>query len=324
MIERLPSFTLYGVCTTREESARKAAAVFGAPIWTTSHEDLSARSEIDVIAICVKAPFHYEIAKAALQAGKHVYCEWPLAITAAQAEELAALAASGAARTIIGLHLRGSPVMLQAARMIAEGFVGRVYSVSLQARLFGPVMRAMALRSGGTTLHSIYAGHLLDALDHYFGGIAEIAMRGAVHLPPFDETGQSIPRDAFDHVQFHGVLDHGALFDVDLAGVSMTGLGCTWKIEGSDGVLVLSRGIQACRRSRRSRCTGRKGKRHCRRSRLTFRWTARRYPPNRIATQPIRVFPLRARRLAPSEISISNWARRSRRGGRPSRVSTAP
>jgi predicted dehydrogenase len=228
VIESLPGIALHGVCTTREDSARKAAAVFGAPIWTTSHEDLSAHSEIDVIA------------KAALQAGKHVYCEWPLAITVAQAEELAALAASGGARTITGLHLRGSPVMRQAARMIAEGFVGRVYSVSLHARLFGPVMRAMALRSGGTTLHSIYGGHLLDGLDHYFGGIAEIAMRGAVHLPPFDETGHSIPRDAFDHVQFHGVLDHGALFNVDLAGVSMTGLGCTWKIEGSDGVLVLS------------------------------------------------------------------------------------
>jgi predicted dehydrogenase len=178
VIESLPGFALHGVCTTREESARKAAAVFGAGIWTTSHEDLSAHSEIDAIAICVKAPSHYEIAKAALQAGKHVYCEWPLAITVAQAKELAALAASGGARTIIGLHLRGSPVMRQAARMIAEGFVGQVYNVSLHARLFGPVMRAMALRSGGSTLHSIYGGHLLDALDHYFGGIAEIAMRG--------------------------------------------------------------------------------------------------------------------------------------------------
>lgn len=240
VIESLPGFTLHGVCTTREESSRKASREFGAPLWTTSHEDLCAQAEIDLVAICVKAPFHYEIAKAALLAGKHVYCEWPLATTAVQAAELAALAAASQARTVIGLHLRGAPVMRQAARMIAEGYVGRVYSVSLHARLFGPVMRAMALRSGGTTLLSIYGGHLLDALDHYFGGIVEIAMRGAVHLPPFDETGEPIPRDAFDHLQFHGVLDNGALFDVDLAGVSMTGLGCTWRIEGSDGVLVLS------------------------------------------------------------------------------------
>jgi predicted dehydrogenase len=76
--------------------------------------------------------------------------------------------------------------MRHAAALIAQGYVGRVFSVTLDARVFGPARRAMATRAGGTTLLSIYGGHLLDALDHYFGGIEEIAARGAIHLPPVD------------------------------------------------------------------------------------------------------------------------------------------
>lgn len=239
VLERLPGFVLHGVCTTREESARAASAAFGAPLWFTDAAALAAHPEIDLVAVCVKAPHHHAIARAALGAGKHVYCEWPLATTLEDAEALAELADRRGVKAMIGLHLRGSPAMRQAARLIAEGFVGEVYGVVLTARLFGPVMRAMAMRAGGTTLLSIYGGHLLDALDHYCGGIAEIAMRGAIHLPPVDETGAPVARDAFDHLQFHGSLANGALFDVDLAGVSLAGMGSTWRIDGTEGTLLL-------------------------------------------------------------------------------------
>jgi len=243
VFEQLPGFVLHGVCTTREESAKAAAEAFDAPLWFTEGDALAHHPEIDLVAICVKAPFHYGIAKAALEAGKHVYCEWPLSTTIEQSEELAALAALAAARGVkamIGLHLRGSAAMRQAARMIADGYAGKVYSVSMAARMFGPAMRAMATRSGGTTLLSIYGGHLLDALDHFFGGISDIATRGAIHLPPVDEAGAPVDRDAFDHLQFHGALRDGALFNIDLAGASLADMGCIWKIEGSDGTLTLS------------------------------------------------------------------------------------
>lgn len=130
--------------------------------------------------------------------------------------------------------------MRMAAALIADGYIGDVYSVNLTARVFGPMMRAMALRAGGTTLLSIYGGHLLDAVDHYFGGITDIAARTAIHLPPVDEVGAPIHRDAFDHLLFHGSLQGGALFNIDLAGVSMTGMGSHWRIEGREGTLILS------------------------------------------------------------------------------------
>ncbi|WP_150292865.1 Gfo/Idh/MocA family protein [Sphingobium estronivorans] len=240
VIQNLPGFTLQAVCTTREDSASRAAQQFRAPLWFTDHRALAAHPDVDLVAICVKAPHHHAIAYAALAAGKHVYCEWPLAASVAQAEELATLAGRQGVKAMIGLHLHGSPALRQAARLMAEGYVGRLYSVSVHARIFGPVMRAMATRAGGTTLLSIYGGHLIDAIDHYGGGIAECAMRSAIHLPPVDETGAPIERDAFDHLQFHGSLQNGALFNLDLAGVSLNGMGCTWRIEGSEGTLLLS------------------------------------------------------------------------------------
>ncbi len=51
-----------------------------------------ASPEIDAVAVVVRVPSHYEPTKAALEAGKHVYCEWPLGRTTAEAVELAELA----------------------------------------------------------------------------------------------------------------------------------------------------------------------------------------------------------------------------------------
>ena len=240
VIQHLPGFTLQGVCTTREHSARQAAEQFGAPLWFTDHRALAMHPDIDLVAICVKAPHHYAIAHAARSAGKHVYCEWPLATSLEQAEELATLAERQGVKAMIGLHLRGSPALRQAARLMAQGYVGRLYGMTVHARIFGPIMRAMATRAQGTTLLSIYGGHLIDAIDNYGGGIVECAMRSAIHLPAVDETGAPVERDAFDHLQVQGTLRDGALFNLDLAGVSLSGMGCAWRIEGSEGALLLS------------------------------------------------------------------------------------
>lgn len=240
VIDLLPEFTLSAVCTTRQESAERAAREFGAQHWFTDSAALVHHPHVDLVAICVKAPFHYAIAREALLAGKHVYCEWPLAFTTDQAEELANLARERGVKAMIGLHLRGAAALRQARAMIADGAIGEVHNVSLQARLFGPVMGAMATRAGGTTLMSIYGGHLLDALDHMVGPIGGITARSAIHLPPYDETGAPIQRDAADHIVFQGELTGGALFDVNLLGSVMTDLGCCWRIDGSEGTLRLA------------------------------------------------------------------------------------
>ena len=73
----------------KAEEARKA---FGAKLAFTDFRALCASNEIDAVAVCVRVPSHYEPTRSAIEAGKHVYTEWPLGKTTAEAEELAALA----------------------------------------------------------------------------------------------------------------------------------------------------------------------------------------------------------------------------------------
>ena len=240
VIDFLPGYTLQAVCTTRRETADQAALEFGAPLAFTDSAELARHPNIDVVSVCVKAPYHYEIARNALQAGKHVYCEWPLAVTMEQARELAALATASNKKAMIGLHLQGSPVHRYVAHLIADGFVGEIYGINLHVRIYGPMSAPMAVKSGGTTLLTIYGGHLLDAVDHYFGGVAELDARSVMHLPPVDETGAPVDRDAPDHLLMHGSLTNGAPFSIDLAGASLAGLGSVWRIDGTKGSLILS------------------------------------------------------------------------------------
>ncbi|SRR6266542_6984247 len=87
-----PDVELTAVCTTRRETAEAARKAFGAKLAFTDYREMVGSKEIDAVAVVVRVPSHYEPTKAAIEAGKHVYTEWPLGRTTAEAEELAALA----------------------------------------------------------------------------------------------------------------------------------------------------------------------------------------------------------------------------------------
>lgn len=89
-VRAIPDFTLAAVSTSRRESADAAARAYGVPLAFDNHADLVSRNEVDLVTVAVKVPYHHELVSAALEAGKAVYCEWPLAHDAAEAEDLAA------------------------------------------------------------------------------------------------------------------------------------------------------------------------------------------------------------------------------------------
>src|SRR6267378_778058 len=85
-------FEITALSTSRRESADAARKLFGVPVAFDNYQDLVNRADVDVVAITVKVPYHLELATAALNAGKAVYCEWPLGNGLKEAETLAALA----------------------------------------------------------------------------------------------------------------------------------------------------------------------------------------------------------------------------------------
>ena len=84
-----PDVELTGVCTTRPESAEEARAALGAKLAFDDFRAMAASPEIDAVVVVVRVPSHYEPTRAAIEAGKHVFTEWPLGRTTAEAEERA-------------------------------------------------------------------------------------------------------------------------------------------------------------------------------------------------------------------------------------------
>ena len=104
-----PDFELAAVCTTKADSAEAARRAHGARLAFHDWRQMVASPEIDAVAVSVRVPGHYEPTRAAIEAGKHVYTEWPLGRTTAEAEELTALARARGVQTAVGLQSRVSP-----------------------------------------------------------------------------------------------------------------------------------------------------------------------------------------------------------------------
>src|SRR5467141_4930369 len=124
-------FEITALSTSRRESADAASRLFGVPAAFDNHQDLVKRSDVDVVAITVKVPYHLELATAALDAGKAVYCEWPLGNGLKEAETLAALAKKKGVLAVAGLQARSAPSVAYVRDLIEQGYVGEVLSTSL-------------------------------------------------------------------------------------------------------------------------------------------------------------------------------------------------
>src|SRR5260221_10185893 len=109
---------LTAVCTTRADSAEAARRAYGARLAFDDWRKMIASPQIDAVAVVVRVPSHYEPTKAALEAGKHVYCEWPLGRTTAEAVELAALAKANRLVTAVGLQARVNPAIMYMKRSV--------------------------------------------------------------------------------------------------------------------------------------------------------------------------------------------------------------
>jgi predicted dehydrogenase len=117
------------------DGVRAAAAKFGWDSVETDWRRLIERDDIDLIDICSPGNTHAEIAIAALEAGKHVLCEKPLANTVAEAEKMTSVASSAAERgvySMCGFTYRRTPALALAKRMVDDGRLGELRHVRAQ------------------------------------------------------------------------------------------------------------------------------------------------------------------------------------------------
>ncbi|MEU5870457.1 Gfo/Idh/MocA family oxidoreductase [Glycomyces sp. NPDC047369] len=117
------------------ERLNAAAAKLGWDSTETDWRRLIERDDIDLVDICVPGNLHAEIAIAALEAGKHVLCEKPLANSVAEAEAMTAAAEAAKARgalAMCGFSYRRTPALSLAKRLVDSGALGEIRHVRAQ------------------------------------------------------------------------------------------------------------------------------------------------------------------------------------------------
>ncbi|WP_330247746.1 MULTISPECIES: Gfo/Idh/MocA family oxidoreductase [unclassified Streptomyces] len=248
-LKALPDFELRAVSTSRQESANAAGKEFGVEATFDNHADLLAHPGVDVVVVAVKVPHHRELISAAIDAGKTVYAEWPLALNLAEATELTRRAEAAGVRTAIGLQGRYHPELRYARRLVEDGRIGRVLGTSMVASGMvwgGETTRAHAYwydRTQGATSLSGAALHAIDALNvtlGQFGHLSADLVLGRTQVTVTDDGNTVVPVTAPDQVSLIGTLDSGAAASVFYRGGTSRGDNFRWEINGTDGDLVLT------------------------------------------------------------------------------------
>jgi len=108
-LSALPEFEITAVCTSRQETADETAKHFGISRAFADPYKMVQHPDVDLVSICVRVPFHHQMGMAALNAGKHLFCEWLLAATTEQAQQMCDLAPRKGVRHMVGLQAPRSP-----------------------------------------------------------------------------------------------------------------------------------------------------------------------------------------------------------------------
>jgi predicted dehydrogenase len=246
-LQALPEFEVSAVCTTSMETARETAGKFGVAHAFDDPEALVVSSDVDVVSVCVRLPSHLELTRAALNAGKHVFTEWPLGVTTAEAIELRDLARTTGVRNMVGLQARAAPAVVRMRELIDEGYIGDALTATVYQSLPGAGPRSaerawMVDASKGATTLTIAAGHTLDALAFCLGEFSSLSALVAtqVRSARIADSDETVEVTSPDHVLLNGDLASGAVVSVAIKSVPSHGRGFRFEVHGSEGILEVT------------------------------------------------------------------------------------
>lgn len=173
-LRRLNNVEVAAICGSRR-SIREKAEELGIENYTSDYNEILNNPEIDAVHICTPNYLHYQMAKDALNAGKHVICEKPLTTTKEEAEELLALAKEKGLIHATNFNIRFYPLMHQLKTMIEKGDLGEIFSVNgsyLQDWLFYETdynWRLETEQSGDSRAIADIGSHWMDLVEFVTG-----------------------------------------------------------------------------------------------------------------------------------------------------------
>jgi len=238
---------LVGVCTSRPESAEKAREQGGFEFCTTRFEDLLEREDIQIISIATPNQLHRDQVIAALDAGKHVYCDKPLTVTGDDARAIAqAVAAHPNLVHGMAFHMRFIAATLRARQLVREGFLGRVYHFRGSYYHAGytdperPISWRLTKEAGGGALSDL-GSHIIDMMAYLLGDYEAVRadMETFVTQRPVGKGSDVMaPVEVDDYVCLQARMKSGATGFVDASRFATgTHDGMSFEIYGETGAL---------------------------------------------------------------------------------------
>jgi len=236
----MPEVELVGLADLREDEAQRVAAQYGIPHVVTDYRKLLAMDEIDTIDVCLPNHLHCPVTCDALNAGKHVYCEKPMAMTGREARRMLAAAEKHRRKLAIQLGTLFSPSARGAKRLIEEGALGRVfYAKASNYRRRGrcyvdgyatPPFVQKAQAGGGT----------MADMGVYHMGLVVWLLGNPQPLTVSASTFQEVPMDAKRRKESGYDVEETAMGFVRFAGNVTAYFEESWAMhaEGGDGIRV--------------------------------------------------------------------------------------
>ena len=237
------------VCDLSPERANQRATDLGFSRHTDKWQDVVNDPRVDLISVCTPNNTHSEISIAALEKGKHVWCEKPMSSSLGDSQIMAEVAEKSNSKTIVGYNYTKNPVVIHARKIIEKGTIGRIsgffcrYDVDNEADGSKPWSWRMSKELSGTgsngdiLSHVISVGHYLinSRISNVVGDIS------IIHKQRKDpkENGKSKIVDNDDMVSALVHFENGVHGHIGASRVSWgKKCGLTWEIHGTEGTIT--------------------------------------------------------------------------------------
>lgn len=239
------SARLVGVCNRTRSVAEKAKNDLGFQFATDDIDDILARDDIQVVNICTPNAYHKEAVLRAIDAGKHIYCDKPLAASYEEAKEIVEHLRGKDIVNQVAFNYRFYPATLRAKQIVEEGGLGRVLSFRACYLHSGSVdpSRPVSWRferssSGGGVLYDL-GSHILDMIYHLLGEYSSIVAKTQIAYDTRpDRDGKPIKMEIDDATYIVAQMKSGAVGTIEASKIATgTNDELRFEIHGDKGAI---------------------------------------------------------------------------------------